>query len=466
MHEARNLEELEERGAVRIRYDRGTLQLAGGLLRPARPGDLDIVWDERSGVFRAPPWRYREVAAALRSGGTEVVDDVPAFGVVNQDAWNGVDLRPYQRAALCAWEASGRRGLLVLPTGSGKTRVAIAAMASVGVPTLCLVPTRVLLHQWRAELAKFYRGSIGVWGDGERGMEPITVITFESAYRNMARLGNRYQLLVVDEAHHFGTGARDEALEMAVAPYRLGLTATPPSSPAALGEIARLVGPTVFRSSVNDLAGTYLADFECVVLHIPLESDEREEYDAARGVFRPFYAAFRRIAPRSAWKDFVAMANETPEGRAALSAWRHSREIIAFTRGKAATLDALLREHRDNRTLIFTSNNSTAYSIARRNLVMPLTCDIKRKERDEVLERFRRGEIRALVSSQVLNEGIDVPDADVAVIVGGTQGEREHVQRVGRLLRPREGKRAIIYELIADGTTETRQAQRRRLGLD
>jgi superfamily II DNA or RNA helicase len=86
-------------------------------------------------------------------------------------------------------------------------------------------------------------------------------------------------------------------------------------------------------------------------------------------------------------------------------------------------------------------------------------------ERGAALDSFRRGALRALVSSRVLNEGLDVPDADVAIIVGGTLGEREHVQRIGRLLRPRAGKRAIVYELVTAGTSETRLADKRRKGL-
>ena len=115
--------------------------------------------------------------------------------------------------------------------------------------------------------------------------------------------------------------------------------------------------------------------------------------------------------------------------------------------------------------LIFTADNETAYAIAREHLVMPLTCDIGRQERDDVLQRFRRGDLRALVSARVLNEALDVPDADVAMVVGGALGEREHVQRVGRLLRPGEGKRAVVYELVTRNTMEVGQARRRRQGL-
>jgi superfamily II DNA or RNA helicase len=115
--------------------------------------------------------------------------------------------------------------------------------------------------------------------------------------------------------------------------------------------------------------------------------------------------------------------------------------------------------------LIFTADNESAYSVASTHLIMPFTCDIGRKEREEALVRFRQGTIRSLVSARVLNEGIDVPDADVAIIVGGAFGQREHVQRIGRLLRPREGKRALVYELVSRKTNEVGLARRRRAGL-
>jgi len=141
------------------------------------------------------------------------------------------------------------------------------------------------------------------------------------------------------------------------------------------------------------------------------------------------------------------------------------RRLLGFTQAKQRALNSLLGRHRDSRVLVFTADNETAYAIARAHLVMPLTCDIGRQEREDVLERFRRGDIRTLVSARVLNEGLDVPDADVGVIVGGALGEREHVQRVGRLLRPSAGKRAVVHELVTRNTIEVGQARRRRQGL-
>ena len=99
---------------------------------------------------------------------------------------------------------------------------------------------------------------------------------------------------------------------------------------------------------------------------------------------------------------------------------------------------------------MFTADNATAYAIARELLVVPITADIKRAERERMLARFRAGDAPVLVSSQVLDEGLDVPEADVAIIVGGSGSERRHVQRVGRVLRPRPGKRAAIYELAVE----------------
>jgi predicted nuclease of restriction endonuclease-like RecB superfamily len=116
--------------------------------------------------------------------------------------------------------------------------------------------------------------------------------------------------------------------------------------------------------------------------------------------------------------------------------------------------------------LVFTADNTAALAVARRHLIAPVTCDVQPRERDAVLQAFRRGEIWGLVSARVLNEGLDVPDADVAVMVSGSQGTREYLQRVGRVLRPRPGKKAIIYEFVVRDTTEDQAVTRRRQALE
>lgn len=410
--------------AMELRFDRGTILLTGpppGLALGQAPG---VLWDARVGAHRAPASSYPALKRWLLGGGTRFQDLAPPARPV-EEAWSDVDLRPYQEAALSAWELGHRRGVVALPTGSGKTRLALAAMHRTRLSALCLVPTRVLLDQWLREIGGVYRGAVGCYGDGVRQLAPLTVATFESAYRHMGQLGDRFDLLVVDEVHHFGGGLRDEALEMSVADARIGLTATPPRDPTAAARLAELMGPTVFELAVADLAGGFLASFDLVTLYLDLAPDERSAYASLAAVFAGVYTDFRRMAPEASWADFTCHAGRTTDGRRALTAWRQMRRLLAFTQAKRRALESLLARHRDSRTLVFTADNETAYTIAREHLVMPLTCDISRREREEVLERFRRGDIRTLVSARVLNEGVDVPEANVAVIVGGALGERD-----------------------------------------
>ena len=445
---------------MRLLFEHGTLVLAEAPeLKPNQvPG---LRWDPRVALFRAPAWRYPEVRAALRQVPLALRDEAAPSALPPPAEWRAPALRPYQSAALLSWELAGRRGTIVLPTGSGKTQVAIAALARSAVRALCLVPTRALLAQWSGALRAAYRGKVGCLGDGQRDLQPLTVATFESAYRLMPRIGAQFELLVVDEAHHFGLGIRDEALEMSTAPLRLGLTATPAGEPAAT-RLDELLGPIVYRLAIADLAGKWLADFDLVTLQLGLTPAERARYDADRRVFREFSREFWHADPHARWPDFVALAAQSPEGRAAVNAWQRNRRLLQFTEAKASAVAALLERHRDSRLLIFTADNEAAYRIAREHLIMPITCDISRAEREAALSAFRAGTLRALVSARVLNEGIDVPDADVAIIVSGTQGEREHVQRVGRLLRPAPGKRALIYQLATRATAEIRRANERR----
>jgi superfamily II DNA or RNA helicase len=233
---------------MRLEFDRGTIKLTDCSEREGidLPG---VLWDPRVQVYRAPGFMYTAIKDALDRLGRRFDDQVRATVDLPVDRWEAVDVRPYQAAALSSWELSNARGLVVLPTGSGKTRLALAAMARHRFRTLCVVPTRVLLEQWRTVLAQFYHGSIGQYGDGTRALEAVTVATFASAFHHMESLGNRFDLLVVDEAHHFGTGAGDEALELCTAPARIGLTGTPPATHLQKPRLEELIGPEVYRQT-------------------------------------------------------------------------------------------------------------------------------------------------------------------------------------------------------------------------
>jgi superfamily II DNA or RNA helicase len=143
-------------------------------------------------------------------------------------------------------------------------------------------------------------------------------------------------------------------------------------------------------------------------------------------------------------------------------AYRRARQIALGTAQKLRLLEDILRQHPRDRVLIFTSDNDTVYAISQEFLIPAITHQTKTKERKEILEKFNRGEYLAVVTSKVLNEGVNIPDANVAVILSGSGSVREHVQRLGRILRRKEGKQAVLYEIVTQDTVEDRISERRR----
>ena len=125
-------------------------------------------------------------------------------------------------------------------------------------------------------------------------------------------------------------------------------------------------------------------------------------------------------------------------------------------------LARILIEHKNSRILIFTNDNKTAYYISSLFILPLITHETKAKERKQILDNFRNGKWPFLVNSRVLNEGVDVPEADIAVIISGTATVREHVQRLGRILRKKENKTAILYEIITANTGEVFASRKRR----
>jgi superfamily II DNA or RNA helicase len=455
--------QLAARPSMRIRFDRGTLvfdQIKATEDRSVLDG---AAWDGELSAWRLPASRLSGIRERLSDSNVrppDISDNIEPVELAA--ARTKPELRWYQREAIAAWRDHGDRGVIALPTGTGKTITAIGAMLELGVATLIVVPTRVLLDQWARALEQVWSAPIGRLGDGDHRIEAITVSTYASAVAWAPTMGDQFGLVIVDEAHHVGAWCPADVLDMMVAPARLGLTATPPDDGGAL---ERVIGPVIYTLGIAELVGDALAEYDLRTVPIHLTPDEREIYRTARGHFNVAYSRFQRIQPRSSWNEFVKHCARTADGRAALAAWRLSRAVLAYPSAKATTLRGLLARHEGERALVFTSDNATAYKIARELLVLPITCDIGRVERAAMLDRFRAGTAPVLVSSQVLDEGLDVPEADIAIIVGGTASARRHVQRIGRVLRPRVGKRAQVYELATTATTELDQVTRRRRGL-
>jgi superfamily II DNA or RNA helicase len=444
----------------------GTIELRGLAADAAKlPGCL---WDARTACFRAPAAAYadlrRALAAGAGEGGAVSVDDrARGYSELERGALVRREPRPYQAEALAAWQARRHRGVVVLPTGAGKTWVACLAIDDRRRSTLVVAPTLDLVRQWYDVLRTTFGVPVGVIGGGEYQVLPLTVSTYDSAHLHMHHLGNKFGLVVFDECHHLPGPAYALAARACVAPFRLGLTATPERADGRDADLDELVGPIVYRKDIVDLSGGYLAPYETVRLTVDLGPEDRRAHDEARGVYRDFIARNGiRMSSPTGWSDFIIRAARSDDGRRAMAAYRRQREIAFAAPAKLDYISLLLARHADERMLLFTQDNATAFEISRRFLLPIITHETRVRERSEILAGLADGSYGAVVTSKVLNEGVDIPEASVAVVVSGSASVREHVQRLGRVLRAQAGKRALLYELVTAGTTETFTSARRR----
>ena len=162
------------------------------------------------------------------------------------------------------------------------------------------------------------------------------------------------------------------------------------------------------------------------------------------------------------FQKLVMKSGRDPEARKALLARNTARDIAFNSYSKIEKLREILVQHREDRVFIFTEHNRLVHRISNAFFIPAITYRTPPKERNSILEKFRQGRYRAVVTSKVLDEGIDVPEANVGIIASGTGSKRAYVQRLGRILRKKEGKEAMLYEIIAEETTEMGTAKRRK----
>ena len=375
--------------------------------------------------------------------------------------------RPYQRDAIRNWLRLDGRGVVVLPTGAGKTVVAFQALAEVPVRALVIVPTIELLRQWRAgliEKAGVPEDQVGVVGGGERTARAITVMTYDSAAMPRRRL-SEFGLLIVDEVHHLPAPTYRAIAEKAAAPWRLGLSATPERSAGAHDDLATLIGPEVYRRRPADLAEEgHIARYREKRIYVDLTPEERARYDLLMAEWRWFLASKRSMLGRGGlFEQLIRQSASDPAARRALQAQRQARMIALNAESKIDWVAELLARHRTDPAIVFAEHVATVEAIGRRLALPTITYRTPPDERRLVLERFRSGRYTKLAAGRVLNEGVDVPDARVAIVVSGSAATREYIQRLGRVLRPKPGE-AVLYELISRRTTEGKAAYRRRQG--
>jgi superfamily II DNA or RNA helicase len=374
--------------------------------------------------------------------------------------------RSYQREAVDAWLRAGARGVVVLPTGAGKTVVAFDAIAQLGVRTLVVVPTIELLRQWRAGVAEQLSlplESVGVIGGGERLTGDITIITYDSAAMPRRTL-DRYGLLIFDEAHHLPAQSYQTIARKALAPWRLGLSATLERADGRHHDLTGLIGPLVYTRDSEELsAQKHIAAYRERRVYVDLTPEEEVHYEGLMAEWR-WYLATRRSQLGSGpgmFAELIRRSGFDPDARRALRAHAEARLVALNATAKIGAIEDVLQRHPNDKVIVFSEYVDMVDRISRALLLPAITYRTPTAERRAILEGFRSGALRKLVTGRVLNEGVDVPDANVAIIASGSASMREYVQRLGRVLRPKPGE-ALLYELISRRTTERNTARRRR----
>lgn len=445
---------------ITIDFDSGTLLISGN------EPDISLIsrwiqFDDRVNRWRAKASDYAFIIITLYKANIPYEDRAKSFNILELKHNTPFHPRPHQQEAFDAWVRGGSRGVCVMPTGSGKSFLARMAIEKIKRSTLVVVPTIDLMLQWTRQLEDAFQQEIGMLGGGSKEIRDITVSTYDSAVLQMEFIGGKFGFLIFDECHHLPGPVNRHGALFSIAPYRLGLTATPEHENENL--LYELLGPRLFEIHIDQLEGNVLAPYDIESIPIELTENETEEYEKSRSLYTNFIRCnnidFRY---KGAWGQFIIKCFSQEGGRDVFRAYQRQKQIARTSKNKLNTLWEILKKHPGERIIVFTADNDTAYTLGRKFYLPVITHHTKAAERKEMLDSFRNGIYSVLVTSKVLNEGIDVPEASVGVILSGSGSTREHVQRLGRILRPSEGKTAKLYELISMGTSETYVSERRR----
>jgi len=412
--------------ALSVDYYRQRMGEGGVELVPTR---LKLVRILSSRVFRIPYALVDPLERVMGELGYRVIERIDWPLAELPEVRRNFTLYAFQEEALEAWRASRFRGSIVMPTGAGKTYVALAAIASLRVPTLVCVTTVELAKQWVRRIRECLGLRAGLLAAGEKKIEAVTVATYHSAVRALPEIYDRFGLVIYDEGHHLPARTFKRIALALKARYSMVLSATPERADRNEALIYRVAGEPVYTTSYFELVTRgLLAPLKVEVVPVELSSEELEEYMRAESELQ---------GPRRT-SELIKIASRA---RAKIEALK---QILAREGGKVIVfcqfLDQALEAYR------------AAKSVEAR--VALITGSTPKGERLRALESFKAGSVRVVVASTVLDEGVDVPDADVAVILSGTGQVRQMVQRVGRVLRWMPGKVAKVYEVVAAGTIE------------
>ena len=351
--------------------------------------------------------------------------------------------RVYQLAAVSGFRAGGKgdHGVVVLPCGAGKTIVGMIAMAELKTETLILTTSITAIRQWISELlhkTNIDPEHIGEYSGEKKEIKPITISTYqiisskdrEKQQKHFKLFSDRnWGFIIYDEVHTLPAPVFRITAELQ-AKRRLGLTATLVREDGLETDVFALIGPKRHEMGWKVLeAQGWIAQADCFEVRIPMPNELRMPY---------------AVAPK---RDKFRIASENP----------NKLEIIR----------KLIDKHDDANILIIGVYLTQLQWIAEELSAPLITGKIKNRDREEIYNSFRNGEIKILVVSKVANFAIDLPDANVAIEVSGSFGSRqEEAQRLGRILRPKRGEnKAYFYTVVSKDTREEEFSMHRQLFL-
>ncbi|MFG0261273.1 MAG: DEAD/DEAH box helicase [Novipirellula sp. JB048] len=415
----------------RLAFEQGTLTLTGverRLIERLWPAPL-WSFDPRSDCWRTDAMHYRDVAACFTDKlATRWSDEVVLWEPIPFAAAKLHSLRPDQNEALEAWLET-RRGVVVMPTGTGKTEVALHAMCRVGSRVLVVSPVRDLMYQWHDRIRGATGIDAGIIGDGVHRVSPVSVTTYDSATIHMPRLGNRFEFIIFDECHHLPGPMRQDAARMSAAPYRLGLTATPERRDGGHELLRELIGPRVYTQAIKAARGKTLAHYDIVRMSVHLSEQERTRYESLGNMVRDYVAERRKDDASYDWPALCSDSGHDPAARAAMVAFHAKRSIEDRAEEKLRVIEDLFRLHAGEPVIVFCGSNAMARDVSLRFLIPCLLSHCRKRERQEILSGLKEGRYPALVVNRVLDEGVDLPEVNVAIVVGGGSSTRQALQR-------------------------------------
>ncbi|HEV2153004.1 DEAD/DEAH box helicase [Bradyrhizobium sp.] len=427
---------------------------------------------------------------------SQKVEELPTDWALLRD----IKLYDWQEAAVQQWFAAGKRGIIKVVTGAGKTLLALAIAERLqrtdrDLRVAIVVPTVVLLEQWRQEIlarSNLPRSAIGVLGAGENDEfddeRRILICVLNSASRKLPfevrrlSLGERL-LLVVDECHRAGAAEMRKLFDAPRA-YTVGLSATPEreddtddenDSDDTMGRnpdqtvLEREIGPVIYEMTYAEaINGGILAPFIIEHYALSLSGPEQTKYSALSqeitDLRRELETGSRRGLALIRWCR-SAGGSKNPSARRLIALISDRKQLLYRAQERFRAVDRLISEatavDQNSRIIIFHESIAEVMTLfaqlrLRGYAVVAEHSEFPDRLRAEAISLFREGTAQIIVSAKSLIEGFNVPTADMGIVVAASSSVRQRIQTLGRLLRRGAGetKRARLVVLFAANTVD------------